>query len=66
MIQCSRHGECPSQLVLEENERQCTRFDEDMKWQLKSKLVKPAMTAQLPVEGERAGHKIFHASRFGG
>ena len=57
-----------SQLLLEENEWQCTKFNENSEWQLKDNLVSPAMTDQLPVavEVRLRDHKIFHASRIGG
>jgi hypothetical protein len=42
------------------------KFNEDIEWQLKGKLAKHAMPDPLPVEVQRAGHKIFHASRNGG
>ena len=55
------------QLLLEEEELQFTKFNEDTAWQLGSNLVTHAVAERLPITIDitRGDHQIFHASRPG-
>jgi len=56
-----------NQLLLEEDELQFTKFNEDTAWQIGSDLVTHAVTERLPITIDitRGEHQIFHASRPG-
>ena len=55
------------QLLLEEEELQLAKFNEDDAWELGQSLVKRAMAEHLPITIDitRGDHQIFHASRPG-
>jgi uncharacterized protein (UPF0303 family) len=55
------------QLLLEEEELQFTKFNEDIAWEIGSNLVTRAVTERLPITIDitRGDHQIFHASRPG-
>lgn len=55
------------QLLLEEEELQFTRFNEDIAWEIGSTLVTQAVKENLPITVDitRGDHQIFHASRPG-
>jgi uncharacterized protein (UPF0303 family) len=55
------------QLLLEEDELQFTKFDEDTAWEIGNALVAHAIRESLPITMDitRGEHQIFHASRPG-
>lgn len=54
-------------LLLEEDELQFTKFNEDTAWKIGTELVKQAVTEKLPITIDitRGDHQVFHASRPG-
>ena len=54
-------------LLLEEDELQFTKFNEDTSWKIGTELVKQAVTEKLPITIDitRGDHQVFHASRPG-
>lgn len=56
-----------TQLLLEEEELQFSKFDEDDAWQLGCNFVERAKADRLPITIDitRGDHQIFHASRPG-
>ncbi len=54
-------------LLLEEDELQFTKFNEEIAWKIGSELVKQAITKSLPITIDitRGDHQIFHASQPG-
>jgi uncharacterized protein (UPF0303 family) len=52
------------QLLLEEQELQFKRFNEDTAWQIGSRMVEQCIKDGLPVTIDitRGGHQLFHAS----
>jgi uncharacterized protein (UPF0303 family) len=60
-------NEILEQLLLEENQIQFTKFNEDTAWKIGCWLVDYATRNQLPIviDIQRNGHQLFHASRPG-